>query len=302
MDIDLELAANFVALVDSWHYGRAADELFLSTSALSKRIRRLETQVGTPLVERGPEGLTGLTPAGLQFVSAARPLLRQARSATEAARMVHDHGELRVAIPSGTSSFLRWLSMDLITAQFRQLFPTMGLSMVEIPFPMINDCLSADRVDVLFTIAPLRRSDVESMRLPVTSNRIGIVSDRHAFATAGEVTQEQMCGQVLLHNPTLPEEWMQPFWFGDVRTRADAQLATSNASSTQRVYHDLRCGSVAIVTLSPERGLLPPHLEVIDLTGAPPIAFYAARRRTDRHKPADAYISLLQKLPPATVR
>ena len=297
MDVDLELVANFIAVVDAWHYGRAADELFLSSSALTKRIQRLELQVGLPLVERGTEGLTGLTAAGLEFAAAARPLLRQARAVADAARAVPEEGVLRVAIPSGTSSLLRWLPLADVARQFGQLFPNLRIVLVEVPFPLITRCLPEGRADVLLTVAPVQHPEVESGPLPITSARIGVVSGRHLFAGADGVTVAEMCEQRLLYNPDLPEEWMRPFWFGELRTRADALLAVSHASSTARVYHDLEVGSLAIVTLSTERDLLPAHLEVVELHGAPPVTFYAARRRRDRRMAADAYIALLRALP-----
>jgi DNA-binding transcriptional LysR family regulator len=46
MDLDLSCVASFLVLLDERHYGRAAAKLNLTSSALSKRIQRLERQVG----------------------------------------------------------------------------------------------------------------------------------------------------------------------------------------------------------------------------------------------------------------
>ncbi|MFC7648577.1 LysR family transcriptional regulator [Streptosporangium lutulentum] len=56
MDLDLGLVADFLVLVKERHYGRAAGRLHLTSSALTKRIHRLERQLGVALVERSPAG------------------------------------------------------------------------------------------------------------------------------------------------------------------------------------------------------------------------------------------------------
>ena len=51
--MDLGLVASFMTLVDEEHFGRAAARLHLTSPALTKRIQRLERQLGVTLIERG---------------------------------------------------------------------------------------------------------------------------------------------------------------------------------------------------------------------------------------------------------
>jgi DNA-binding transcriptional LysR family regulator len=79
VELDLGCVSDFLVLLEVGHYGRAAQQLHLSGSALSKRVQRHERQVGVPLLVRGPMGTLGPTAAGVRFATAAAPLLAAAR-------------------------------------------------------------------------------------------------------------------------------------------------------------------------------------------------------------------------------
>ena len=59
MELDLGLASSFLVLAEERHYGRAAARLHLTSPALTKRIQRLERQLGVVLLQRGPAGFCG---------------------------------------------------------------------------------------------------------------------------------------------------------------------------------------------------------------------------------------------------
>ena len=302
MDVDLELADSFLTLVDEWHYGRAADALHLSPSAVTKRIQRLERQVGVRLVQRGPEGLAGLTTAGIDFARTARPLLHQARAAAQAARAASAQDVLRVGLPAGSGSFLQSMGLDVVRDGIRLAFPNLQVALTEVPFPLVTRCLPEGLVDVILTIAAVRHPEVESVPLHVTSARIGVVSARHPLAGALEVGVAEFCEHSLLFNPAIPDEWMRPFWLADVRSRAEARLTITHGSNNQRVQRDVQSGSAAMVTLSPDRHVLPSGLQSVALSGAEPVTFYVATRRRDRRTAVCIYVELLRALGPRTLR
>src|SRR5687767_13284133 len=62
---------SFVLLAEQLHFGRAARLLHLSQPALTKQIRRMEEELGSPLFERGRHG-TALSAFGKQFLKEAR--------------------------------------------------------------------------------------------------------------------------------------------------------------------------------------------------------------------------------------
>lgn len=84
VDLDMAQVRAFVCAAEELHFGRAAEVLAISQQALSKRIARLESLLGTELFRRGGNG-THLTEAGRRFLAPARQALAAADAAIAAA-------------------------------------------------------------------------------------------------------------------------------------------------------------------------------------------------------------------------
>jgi DNA-binding transcriptional LysR family regulator len=84
MDLDVAQVRAFVRTAEELHFGRAAGTLSVSQQALSKRIARLESQLGTKLFQRGGNGVR-LTEAGRRFLPPARQTVAAADAAVAAA-------------------------------------------------------------------------------------------------------------------------------------------------------------------------------------------------------------------------
>lgn len=64
--MDVQSIKTFLTLSECQRLGACAEQLCLTKSAVSARIKQLETQLGKPLFERGPQGMV-LTQAGQRF-------------------------------------------------------------------------------------------------------------------------------------------------------------------------------------------------------------------------------------------
>jgi DNA-binding transcriptional LysR family regulator len=81
MELDLGAVRAFLAVVDDGQFTGAADRLGMSQQAVSKRISRLETDLGVPLLNRSRAGALP-TEDGAAFLPQARALISLADQAT----------------------------------------------------------------------------------------------------------------------------------------------------------------------------------------------------------------------------
>jgi DNA-binding transcriptional LysR family regulator len=85
-DLETRLLRYFVTLADERHFGHAALRLKISAPTLTHQIKKLESDLGTKLVERRGTRTIELTDAGRHFLEQARQILRQVEEAQVVAR------------------------------------------------------------------------------------------------------------------------------------------------------------------------------------------------------------------------
>nr|WP_315846639.1 LysR substrate-binding domain-containing protein [uncultured Achromobacter sp.] len=115
---DLDVLRSFVAGVDLGSFGRAADRLGRSTSAVSAQLKKLEEQAGVPLLRKEGRGLA-LTEAGDTMLAYARRLLALNDQASRAVRGAELEGRVRLGLQEDFGETL----LPQVLGQFARAHP-----------------------------------------------------------------------------------------------------------------------------------------------------------------------------------
>jgi DNA-binding transcriptional LysR family regulator len=298
MELNLAQVSAFVALAEECHYGRAAQRLYLTTPAVSKRIQGLERQLHVRLLIRDPVGGVALTSAGKQFVGAAALLLQQATDAARAARADVTAQHVVLGYPAGVAVVLRRFDLAGAARDMRSESPGARLSAVPVPFGDINRVLHAHRVDVMINACPMHVPGVVSEPLPVTEARVALVPPGHPLADASMVAAEEVAEYPMLFSTVAPTEWMEPFWLADLRPRREARLVAIDDDNAFDVLHHPLNGNALMLGLSLPADGVPAHLTAVAISGAARIRMHAAYRAEDRRTILDRVLTALRRVGP----
>jgi LysR family nitrogen assimilation transcriptional regulator len=171
--MDLKQLDYFVRVAELGSFTRAATQLAVVQSALSRQVRALEVELRQPLFERTGRGVT-LTEAGKRLLEHGRGILQQ----VERARLDIENqrgaatGRIVIGLPPSVS---RTLTGPLVSA-FRQRFPKATLSVVEGLSTYVMEWLAIGRVDcaVVYNVGASAAVDL----LPVLHEQLYLVSAR----------------------------------------------------------------------------------------------------------------------------
>jgi DNA-binding transcriptional LysR family regulator len=102
--LDLELLRSFVSVVDSGGFTRAGERVHRTQSTVSQQIKRLEDDLGQPLLNRTAKDVTP-TEAGERLLSYARRLLSLAEEARDVMARPGHEGAVRLGIPEDFAAY-----------------------------------------------------------------------------------------------------------------------------------------------------------------------------------------------------
>lgn len=137
----------FVAVAELEHFVRAADRYGVAQSVISKRLKRLEDQIGTCLIERGRRNKVALTRSGQLFL----PEARAAIAALDRAELMGRNfgrgvaGPLRIGYVF--SAIMSGVLPDIIR-MLRQALPELEVQPISLETPEQIAALDAGKIDL----------------------------------------------------------------------------------------------------------------------------------------------------------
>lgn len=179
----------FVAVARCGQISAAATEIGLSQSAMTLAIADLEQAMGTPLLERGRQGVT-LTHQGQGFLQHAESVLRMANEAARFPFRGRDlEGKLELA---ATYTVLGYFLLPAL-ARFRELYPRIELSLEELPRQEIEARLITGQLEMgALLLSNLEAPEHLETRVLGRSRRQLWMAANHALAGRGSVSFEEL--------------------------------------------------------------------------------------------------------------
>ena len=143
--LDLDQLRTFLAVVRRGSFTKAAEDVHLTQSAVSRQMRDLERSVGTTLFER--------LGRGVHLTAAGRALVRQAETmvlhAQDTLRLIEEidagvAGELRVGATVTAANYF----LPEVLAAYRRAFPGVRLLLAPAPSPKLLSQVRRGELDV----------------------------------------------------------------------------------------------------------------------------------------------------------
>jgi LysR family hca operon transcriptional activator len=187
--VELRHLRYFVAVAEARSLKLAAEgKLNTTQPSLSRQIRDLEDEVGTPLFIRGAKGVE-LTPAGRVFLDHARVMLSQAETAVQSARQI-----AYPTVPSLSMGFMighdtTWLPAAL--KLIRDELPNIHVVISTQNSPQLAAAILHGGIDVAFLRREDGTDDIEFRILVEEQFKVFLPSD-HPLAAKKKITLQEI--------------------------------------------------------------------------------------------------------------
>jgi LysR family transcriptional activator of glutamate synthase operon len=145
--MELRQLRYLVALAEERNFTRAAAREHIAQPALSQQVRRLESEVGLPLVERTTRRVA-VTPAGELLVARARRILAEVEAAANELQSLRGIETGHVSV--GAMHTMGPVDVSLALAIFHQRHPGVELTVREQSSEELADMLRNDEIDLAF--------------------------------------------------------------------------------------------------------------------------------------------------------
>lgn len=166
--MDVRFLATFLEVSKTRHFGKAAENLYLTQSAISARIRLLEEYFNTSLFIRNRNSIQ-LTTAGEKLIPFAESLSTTLADARKALNEAEVEYLVCGATPNACELFL---NESLV--QMNVNFPALSLRAEMLNVEQLSRQLHERVIDIAFTTEPLKSDDVENV--PIDSAMLGLYS------------------------------------------------------------------------------------------------------------------------------
>ena len=193
--MELQQLRYFVAVVDSGRFTTAARDLHVAQPSVSKQVRKLESELGTILLERRKAGIA-LTDAGEILLPWARRVLADIDGArAEVAGLATlERGRLSIGATPSLSTVL----LPRVLAGFHDEHPGVTLQVAEAGSRDLVERLASGDLDLALVILPVPREALFDTSPLLREELVLAVAKRHQLAKRTVVRVSELRGVPLV--------------------------------------------------------------------------------------------------------
>jgi len=186
--MDLKQIRAFISVANSLNFTKAAQELYMTQSSISKLVKSLEDELGTPLFYRSPK--TELTEIGKSIYKKGINIISLMDSIPLEVENYHElnKGEIKIGIPplTGSSFFPK------IIGEFNSRFPNVEIQLFESGSKQIEHKLEGGELDIGIMVPdPIKNHLYDSIDF-VRSPLLVVVNKNNSLANKKIIKFEEL--------------------------------------------------------------------------------------------------------------
>ncbi|AMV63091.1 Chromosome initiation inhibitor [Pediococcus damnosus] len=194
--MELRLLRYFWTVADTGNVSKAAEQLHITQPTLSRQIKELETELGSPLFTREKNRLE-LTEAGLFLKSRAEEILDLTQATQQAfvdRRRQLFSGHIRIGCVEADNSD----TMAMMLEEFIRDYPEVKFTVLTGTSDYITDHLDKGLVDMAILLEPINTDKYHTLTLPRTEKWGLLVSQDSFLAQKESITPDELGGVPLM--------------------------------------------------------------------------------------------------------
>lgn len=194
--MELRLLRYFWTVADIGNISKAAEQLHITQPTLSRQIKELEEELGSPLFTREKNHLE-LTEAGLFLKSRAEEIMDLTQATQQAfvdRRQQLFSGHIRIGCVEADNSD----TMAMMLEEFIRDYPEVKFTVLTGTSDYITDRLDKGLVDLAILLEPINTDKYHTLTLPRTEKWGLLVSQDSFLASKEAITADELSGVPLM--------------------------------------------------------------------------------------------------------
>ena len=192
--MEIEYLREFAVIAKLESFSRAAEELCISQSSLSKHIATLEKELGVPLLERTSRKVTVSTAGGQILPLAAQTYELQNKIRVAAAR---ESSRTKILLKIASIPVMAQYDITGLLAKFQREHPDVTLDVCEAEQSEIENMVKDGRAELAFTRLD-RESDELTYKPFYLDHMVAVVHKSHPLALRETISPHDLQGENLL--------------------------------------------------------------------------------------------------------